>query len=463
MAVEVTKYSMESAYKDVERDALSRTQAQEAPRAVVLGGQPGSGKSALASEAIKEFKAEGGAVVIDADRMREENPRYKQLSRENPQHAADLTHKEASEWSTRLTLAAAEGRRNLVIDGTMRDPVATRELANRLHENGYTVDARIMAVGPETSLDRARLRFEEQVAVRGTGRFVNPEQHDAAYRAIPSSVAMLERDKAADSVRLYDAGQKVIYENRQEKGEWSKTPQAAAALEAERVRPLTFAERRDQVSLHEDITRLAQQRERGQMIVVGDGQHLQARLETAREDLSRFEQTTTYQRARAFDQLTKEEALKRHPELDVAYAKLAETKLAWTQEPAHVHEQSMAKVRTDISDQLHRGQLPASKTEIQESRQAIDLAAGHRNLMVRDAQELKRDVKGEVVAVSSEHALVRVSDMVAVRFEKGGLDRDLQAGERVAILYAAQKSHVQEQGRETDRSSRPGPAQQLER
>ncbi|WP_269845325.1 MULTISPECIES: hypothetical protein [Mycetohabitans] len=28
-------------------------------------------------------------MLIDADRMRERNPRYKQLSHEDPQHAAD--------------------------------------------------------------------------------------------------------------------------------------------------------------------------------------------------------------------------------------------------------------------------------------------------------------------------------------------------------------------------------------
>ena len=53
MAGEVSKYAMESAYKDVERDALARTTAQENPKAILLGGQPGSGKSALAAEAIR--------------------------------------------------------------------------------------------------------------------------------------------------------------------------------------------------------------------------------------------------------------------------------------------------------------------------------------------------------------------------------------------------------------------------
>nr|WP_232096632.1 zeta toxin family protein [Denitratisoma oestradiolicum] len=76
----------------------------------------------LAAEAARELRDQGGAVVIDADRMREENPRYKQLSRDDPQHAADRTQKEAGEWATRLTMAAAENRRNLVVDGTMRSP-----------------------------------------------------------------------------------------------------------------------------------------------------------------------------------------------------------------------------------------------------------------------------------------------------------------------------------------------------
>jgi hypothetical protein len=77
----------------------------------------------LAAEAIRELSSSGGAVIIDADRMREENPRYKQLSREDPQHAADRTHKEAGEWATRLTIVAAENRRNL------RKFVRTRRLA----------------------------------------------------------------------------------------------------------------------------------------------------------------------------------------------------------------------------------------------------------------------------------------------------------------------------------------------
>lgn len=57
-------------------------------------------------------------------------------------------------------------------------------------------------------------------------------------------------------------------------------------------------------------------------------------------------------------------------------------------------------------------------------------------------------MKGEVVAASSQHALVKLSDDVAVRFEKGNLDRDVKAGDKVAIQYSPEKSPVYEQGKE---------------
>jgi hypothetical protein len=38
--------------------------------------------------------------------------------------------------------------------------------------------------------------------------------------------------------------------------------------------------------------------------------------------------------------------------------------------------------------------------------------------------------------------------MVAVRFERAYLDRDLQAGEKVTIQHGAAKSQVYEQGKE---------------
>ncbi len=261
MTEEIFKSAMENAYKNVEREALARTTAQENPKAVLLGGQPGSGKSVLSAKVAQELRVSGGAVVIDADRMRAENPHYKRLSHADPQNAADRTQKEAGAWANRLTLVAIENRRNLVVDGTMRSPENIRGLAARLKEHGYGVEAHVMAVNPETSVNRARLRFEQQVVECGAGRFVNKEQHDNAYTGMVESVRALERDKLVDSVRIYDANHRQIYENSQERGEWKKTAAATEALEQERGRAWTPTERRDYISVLDNIHALTRQRE----------------------------------------------------------------------------------------------------------------------------------------------------------------------------------------------------------
>lgn len=72
----------------------------------------------------------------------------------------------------------------------------------------------------------------------------------------------------------------------------------------------------------------------------------------------------------------------------------------------------------------------------------FEIAAHHRNLTVRDADTLKRDFKGEVVATTAQHIWVQVSDRLAVRYEKNQLDREVHIGEKLAIRYGKQKSQV---------------------
>lgn len=539
------KQDSEQVYTKIERHALDHTVAQEKPRAILLGGQPGSGKSELARMAQHELSQNGRAVVIDADKLRERNPVYQALSITDPKNAADLTHKEAAEWARRLTTATVQGRRNLVIDGTMRDPKGVLTLAAKLREHGYTVEARVIAVSPEVSINRARLRFEEQMAARGVGRFVNQAQHDVAYKGLADSVSVLESARAVDAIRVYDASQREIYANQLVRGSWQQEPGAQQALTEERTRTWSHAEHRNHVALLTDITRLAGQREgyRDQVfytlesvsqrngkaydnvheaaqaflsaraedqpvlfrtermpsgqdvtlrvaqtaytgkdserlysksivgedealkrayaallrpdpnrrgpILIGDGAILAARLEKAQQALQQMEQGTVYQRAHAFDTLRPSEALGRYPELDGAYKQLqglredsSGTLLA--DEGGRSH----AQARAQLSEQLHRGQIPQGPVTLAESRQVLEMAASHQRLVMRDGQTFGRIAQGEVVAGSSHHVLVKVSDMVALSYERDSLDRAVSMGERLRIEpgHDSHRVHEVEQG-----------------
>ncbi|CAH2784418.1 MAG: hypothetical protein PPHEINF_4832 [uncultured Paraburkholderia sp.] len=66
--------------------------------------------------------------------------------REDDRTAADRTHGDAGPWAVKLTSAAMAARRNLIVDGTMRDPDNLAKLCRKLRDAGYRIEARVMAV-----------------------------------------------------------------------------------------------------------------------------------------------------------------------------------------------------------------------------------------------------------------------------------------------------------------------------
>jgi hypothetical protein len=138
-------------------------------------------------------------------------------------------------------------------------------------------------------------------------------------------------------------------------------------------------------------------------------------------------------RARAFDTLERDQALALFPELDSAYRHLDE-RTAFSTVPQSEIE------RADLSARLHRGDIPEADVTGEESRRAIGLAGERQNLILRDAADLERNYRGQVVAASMHHTLVRISDMVGVVYPRARLSRDLQPGEDVSIQYSRDPS-----------------------
>lgn len=436
MARELTQRDLDRLYAGIERDAIAQTVRQEQPVAILLGGQPGSGKAGLSGLAQAELHDRGGAVLIDADRLREHNPAYLALARTDPEHAADLTHPLAAKWAGQLTERAASERRNLVIDGTMRDAGTIARLAERLNQNGYTVEARVMAVSPDASITRARLRYETLAAEGVAARVVNPKQHDDAYVGIPHTLRQLEESRLAQTIRLYDSHGREVYQNQLENGQWKTSPGAAQTLDAVRDRPWTHAEREGYVQALETILAHAQAREKQQPGVgLQDSPTWASRLQVARADLAAFERSDVYVRAKAFDAEPSAATLARYPEFDGAYRQLADIRQRWTPDmPQAEREQQFGAALSRLSEQFHRGQIPSGETTLEESRRVINLVAKDRNLSLREP-EPGRTVEGEVIAQSSKHTLVQVSPDIAIVYERAGLARDAHAGERIALAH----------------------------
>ncbi|GAA5081731.1 zeta toxin family protein [Lysobacter panacisoli] len=159
---------------------------QDAPKAIVLGGQPGAGKGGLADRAIKELN--GNVVPIDPDELRKYHPRINEFQSATPYNWSGLTQPDASAWADELREAAVTGRKNFIFDTTLSNGEWTADLIRDLQAKGYDVEVRAVAAHKLESELGVDYRFSSKLDKDGHGRYVPADARDAIYDKVPRSL-----------------------------------------------------------------------------------------------------------------------------------------------------------------------------------------------------------------------------------------------------------------------------------
>ena len=159
----------------------SNPQPQQRPEIVLLGGQPGSGKSTTAAQFQRQFADRGGLVWVTWDDFRPFHPDYERLLAERPADMPDVTRPAARWWQDRAAEYLRAGRYNTLLEGGFRDPDTVLANAERFAEAGYEVHVSALAVPAVLSRLGIIERFARQAEVTGTGRWTTAASHDADY------------------------------------------------------------------------------------------------------------------------------------------------------------------------------------------------------------------------------------------------------------------------------------------
>ena len=183
------------------------------PKVIILAGQPGAGKSGLRNQALQHFPEDEPPTIVDIDRLRESHPEYqellaKQKKEKDYRSAASDVQYDASNWGKELIADAREGRRNLIIDGTLKSPDKAEELCKRFKRDGYHVEVHAIAVRYEDSWLSVEKRYHQAIAEgRKILRWVSKEVHDEAYEGMGTSLERLNsresEDRIVDQIKVY--------------------------------------------------------------------------------------------------------------------------------------------------------------------------------------------------------------------------------------------------------------------
>ncbi|WP_066262727.1 zeta toxin family protein [Hydrogenophaga flava] len=177
------------------------------PTAIILSGQPGSGKGSLTAAAKAEFN--GNIAVVDPDTLRDAHPSAGVLRRNHPYTWADHTHPDASQWAKELRADAIAQRKHLVIDSTM--PKA--ELIRELQAKGYQVEVRAVAAHRFESELGVDHRFGKGIDETGYGRYVPEHLRNDVYKQLPATLDDVARQTGVP-VQIYDREGRLHFDSR---------------------------------------------------------------------------------------------------------------------------------------------------------------------------------------------------------------------------------------------------------
>lgn len=175
--------------------------ADKTPTVIILGGQPGAGKTEL--EKIAATELGGNVLACNADIFRDYHPHAKYIRANLEDQLPELTAPAAQRWNNAIRAYCEANRFNYILETTFSSGAMMNDTIKDLKTKGYRVGIKLLALHPKLSLLGTHLRFERGKSEEGTGRTVGKKVHDERFEKIIPTLTAVELAARYDKLELY--------------------------------------------------------------------------------------------------------------------------------------------------------------------------------------------------------------------------------------------------------------------
>lgn len=212
---EIANYNIEEdiekAFPNVWRDLTDGKNiiSQSSPISILLGGQPGAGKS-LATMQIKE-RLNNNVLVINGDEFRSYHKHYDDFYQLYGKDASKHTRDFAGKMVAKVRDRAIQERFNIVIEGTFRSvDVPLKELEN-FNNQGYKSEVVICTCPKELSWQSTLKRAEELEKAGMQPRYVPKEHHDLVTEVLAKNVKAIYDTRLVSNLEIYSREKQLFH------------------------------------------------------------------------------------------------------------------------------------------------------------------------------------------------------------------------------------------------------------
>lgn len=217
------------------------------PKAILLGGQSGAGKTTIHRVKQREFR--GNIIIIDGDSYRSFHPNYLDLQEKYGKDSVDYIKVFAGKMVEYLVDELSKLGYHLLIEGTLRTTEVPRKTAQLLTTRGCQVSLALIATKPELSHLSTLIRYEELYAIDPRQARATPkEHHDGIVEHLVENLRELENNKIVNQIQIYQRDQSCVYDSQVDQtsavevlqeylfGKWTKVEEEMLKLGQERLK-----------------------------------------------------------------------------------------------------------------------------------------------------------------------------------------------------------------------------------
>ena len=193
---------------DIAKRELSATlfddvRKEKQPVAIILGGQPASGKTAIFELLQNKIFPDKQFVIINGDEYRSFHPRSDKILFEYGKDYANKTQIFANKLVEFLKEECIKKRYNFILESTFRNIETIKNTSEELKKDNYKTAVHALSVPYWDSILGIFERYERQIELTGTGRFSPITTHNEAFTALPKNLKICFQDQFFDEIFIY--------------------------------------------------------------------------------------------------------------------------------------------------------------------------------------------------------------------------------------------------------------------
>lgn len=172
------------------------------PLTIVVGGQSGSGKTALINY-TSQISSQRSFVQIDNDFFRGFHPQSEEIKALYPGFYTAATDQIGLGITSDVIQYFMDNKYDIILHQTLKNNRIADDAITKFRQAGYTVGVRAFAVPYMESKMSQIERCEGQIEKLGFCRYVRKVDHDAAVEGLPKTVGYIEESGKYDFIEVF--------------------------------------------------------------------------------------------------------------------------------------------------------------------------------------------------------------------------------------------------------------------